>query len=150
MRLPDVARFCAGCGGPLPGVRVVRAGAPIWVLVLMWAGTAVTVCLALLYGIASSADLAPPGSGPPVGNTGSLRVAAGVVSAAAASLAAGHVIAAIGLMRGRPWSRPLATLVCATWGLTCVGLPIGLLAISAIWRPTQHRAAGSAPSPPSP
>jgi hypothetical protein len=68
-----------------------------------------------------------------------VRTTAAVFAVGAASLAVAHVVAAAGLMGRRTWARPLATLVCVSWGLTCVGLPVGLLAINAIWRARQRR-----------
>jgi hypothetical protein len=137
MRLPDAALFCAGCGLRLPRSQA----APVWVLVLFWLGAAATLWVAVLYG-ALAAGLLPAGGIPTGTDPGTLRSTTAMLAAAAASVFVAHLVAALGLMGGRPWSRPFATLVCVTWGLTCVGLPLGLLAVGALWRP---RNLGQAP-----
>jgi hypothetical protein len=107
------------------------------VLVLFWIGAAVVLGVAVVYGVAAAyPDLAAqPGQGARV------RVAATVVALCAASLFAGQVVAVIGLTVGRPWARPLATLVCVVWALTCVGLPVALLTANSIWRGGRRREA---------
>ena len=132
--LPARARFCARCGAALPGARPPAAAVvrpPVWVLALFWLGTAGTLLLALGYGLAA---LAPEGGGSPVGDEGRFRLTAAVITALALALAAAQLAAAIGLTGGFPWARVLATLVCVVWCLTCVGLPLALLALNSIWR----------------
>ncbi len=139
LALPPVARFCARCGAP-QGVAAARTGgAPVWLLVLLWLGAAGLLWIAALYGVIA-AGLISPGT---VGSTvdpAQVRPASAVVAACAGSLGAAHAIAALGLMGGRAWARTFATLVCVVWALTCVGLPVGLLGIAALWRP--RRTAG--------
>ena len=136
--LPRHARFCARCGAPLPAAP----GAPVWVLVLFWLGAAGALGVGVVYVVAAaSPDLAGAGQDP-----ARVRPAVALFAACFLSLAAAQVVAVIGLTIGRPWSRPLATLVCVAWSLTCVGLPVGLLAINAIWRPSP----GGATAGPSP
>jgi hypothetical protein len=135
--LPPVARFCARCGSPLGG-GAPGLGEPVWVVVLLWLGAAGLVVVAMIYGSVASGLVAvaavTPGNDP-----ATVRTTAAVFAVGAASLAVAHVAAAVGLMGRRTWARPLATLVCVSWGLTCVGLPVGLLAINAIWRARQRR-----------
>jgi len=142
LALPAHARFCARCGTALrPGEPVParrRAApppaAPAWLLALLWVGAAGLVVLAAVELIVAL-DVVPAealGAGTDVS---SVRGAAAVIAACAASLAVAHVAAAVGLMGGRTWARTFATMVCVVWALTCVGLPVGLLGITALWRP---------------
>jgi hypothetical protein len=133
--LPPVARFCARCGSPLGGAPVLRE--PVWVVVLLWLGAAGLAVVAMIYGSVASGLIAVGAVAPGTDPT-TVRTTAAVFAAGAASLAVAHVFSAFGLMGRRAWARPLATLVCVSWGLTCVGLPVGLLAINAIWR-ARHR-----------
>jgi hypothetical protein len=109
--------------------------------VLLWIGAAGLLGVAALYAILAL-DVVPPDSVDPGVDPGAVRSLAALVAAAAASLAAGHAAAAFGLTTSRPWGRVIATMVCVVWALTCVGLPVGLLGVSAMWR--------SRPVPPSP
>jgi len=146
--LPAGARFCARCGRPLSGAGMVTSHpppAPLWVLVLLWLGTVGLLLLVVVYGVVAI-GLAPIRSVPPGADRASVRAASTVVAVGAAVLCLAHGVAAAGLSARRAWSRPLATLVCATWTLTCVGLPVALLAIDAIWR--VRRDGGPAPVPP--
>lgn len=110
--------------------------APVWLLVLLWVGAAGLLWVAAVYTAVAlqvvPTDVVVPGQDP-----ASLRSAAGLVAACAASLSLAHVAAVLGLMGGRPWARTFATMVCVVWALTCVGLPVGLLGISALWRARQ-------------
>ena len=131
--LPPYARFCARCGAPQPAPAAWAErppGVPVWVLVLFWLGAAVALLVAIAYGVlAASPDVAGPG-----GDEARVRLPAAVIALCSVSLFAGQLAAAVGLTGGRPWARVLATLVCVAWCLTCVGLPLGLLALNAIWR----------------
>lgn len=152
--LPEHARFCARCGvaqtGTVPGGEPPAGGyrrpVPVWVLVLFWGGSIVPLILAGAY---ITAAISPP---------------AAVVKQAEASfvspqvpllLLAGfftvlvllQVAAAWGLTIERSWARPLATVVCAFWLLTCVGIPLGVGALVAIWSGPARR---PAPPPPPP
>jgi hypothetical protein len=99
-------------------------------LVLFWVGAALILGVALVYAVAAAfPDLAAqPGQGSRV------QVAATVVALGAGSLFVGQLLAVIGLTVGWAWGRPLATLVCVAWALTCVGLPVALLVLNSIWR----------------
>jgi hypothetical protein len=145
--LPVGARFCARCGRPLPATEMVVARsprAPLWVLVLLWLGAAGLLVVAVVYGVVA-VGLAPVRSVAPGTDPASVRAASAVLAGGAASLCLAHGVAAVALLARRSWSRPLATLVCATWILTCIGLPVGLLAIDAIWR--SRRDVGPEPVP---
>jgi hypothetical protein len=146
MDLPGHARFCARCGVRQPGARLAAPAAPrpgLWVLVLFWIGTAAVLGIALVYGVAAAfPDLAAQESG----DASRVRVAATVVALCAGSLFLGQLLATIGLTAGWPWARPLATLVCVVWALTCVGLPVALLALNSIWKGRRRPAAPTAPN----
>jgi hypothetical protein len=103
---------------------------PVWVLVLFWLGAAAVLGVAVVYGVAAAfPDLAAQS-----GQGSNVRVAATVVTLCAASVFVAQLLAVIGLTVGAPWARPLATLVCVVWALTCIGLPVALLAVNSIWR----------------
>ena len=103
----------------------------------------VSFALAALYTVLARTPTLPAQSG----DVGQLRLAATVFALCFASLFVGHVLAAVGLTVGWSWARLLATLVCVVWCLTCVGLPIGLLVLNAIWRGRPRPAAAAAPPP---
>jgi len=152
LALPAYARFCARCGTRLRAdarpASSPRESAPVWLQVLLWLGAGGLFWIAVSY-LALAAGWIPPsyiGTGVDVR---ALRGTASLIAACAGSLAVAHVVAAIGLAANRPWSRTFTTLVCVLWALTCVGLPVGLLGISALWR--SRGAAGSVgPAAPSP
>ncbi|HXM58047.1 MAG TPA: zinc ribbon domain-containing protein [Candidatus Dormibacteraeota bacterium] len=139
LALPQRARFCVRCGARLapaaPRPEVAEsARAPVWLLTLLWLGAAGLLTVAATY-LAIALDVVPPDALGAGADVRSVRGAAGLVAACAASLSAGHLAAALGLMGSRSWGRTLTTMVCVVWALTCVGLPLGLLGISAMWRP---------------
>ncbi|HKF16316.1 MAG TPA: hypothetical protein VKF14_03825 [Candidatus Dormibacteraeota bacterium] len=107
--------------------------APIWLQVLLWLGAGALFWIAVTY-LALAAGWIPPASIGTGVDVGALRGAASLFAVCAGSLAVAHAVAAIGLARNRPWSRTLATMVCVVWALTCVGVPVGLLGINALWR----------------
>ncbi len=131
--LPAGARFCARCGARL-GAGSAAGGRPApWVLLLFWLGTGALLVLALVYAaLLASPDIA--GTASAGADPGQVRVGATVVALCAVSLFLAQLAAAVGLTTGRAWARLLATLVCVTWCLTCLGLPLGLLALNSIWR----------------
>ena len=103
---------------------------PAWVLVLFWLGAALVLGLAVVYGVAAAfPDLAAQS-----GQGSKVQVAATVVGLCAASVFVAQLLAVIGLTVGASWARPLATLVCVVWALTCIGLPVAVLAVNSIWR----------------
>jgi hypothetical protein len=108
-------------------------------------GAGALLSLAGLYGALAAGLVSAAGLG---GGTdaSSLRGTATLIALCAASLGIAHGVAALGLMGSRPWARTFATMVCVVWALTCVGLPIGLLAINALWRP----GTGAGPGDPAP
>jgi hypothetical protein len=162
LALPPEARFCARCGaqlpaalpGPAAAIAAVAAAmplAPVWLLALLWVGAGALLWVAALYAALASGVLSP-GSLDPSVDPASVRPVAGLVAAGAAVLCLAHAGAAVGLMTGRAWARTFATLVCVLWSLTCIGLPLGLLGITALWRPRTGRRPGaeaptSRPSP---
>ena len=141
MQLPDFARFCARCGKRLPFSR--GQVAPLWVLVLFWIGTAAALAVTLAYAVAV-ADPSLPAQGV---DPGQLRTVAGVVALLAGCLFAAQLVTSVGLTLGRPWARSMATLVCVAWALTCLGLPLSVFALSAIWRPLKPDRPAPAPPP---
>jgi hypothetical protein len=138
--LPARARFCARCGLPLTPLgsgAAARALAPVWLLALLWLGAGLLFAVAVLY-TALALGAVPREAIPPGTDLAALRAGAALVAAMAASLAMAHAAAALGLMAGRAWARPFTTMVCVVWGLTCVGLPVALLGINALWRGQPH------------
>jgi|SRR5262252_3298401 len=139
LSLPAHARFCARCGTRLradaaPGPIRPAPTAPVWLQVLLWLGAVALFWIALIY-VALAAGLisaAAVGGGVDVST---LRGTASVIAVCAGSLASAHAVAAFGLGTKRPWARQFATLVCVVWLLSCIGLPVGLLAINSLWRP---------------
>jgi hypothetical protein len=130
LSLPPHANFCAWCGSPLP--RAGRVAAPAWLLVLFWIGTALAAAGAVIYTvIAFSPDVPAQTPGGPDARAGAV-----VLAIVAGALACVQLPAVIGLTAGRSWARPLATVVCIVWSLTCIGLPLSLLALNTIWRST--------------
>jgi hypothetical protein len=135
LALPPVARFCARCGARLTPVAPAAPAevAPVWLLALLWVGGAGLLSVTALYAVLA-AGLIQPGQVDPSVDPAQVRPTAALVAACAGSLCAAHGAAAIGLMTRRPWARTFATMVCVVWALTCVGLPVGLLGIAALWR----------------
>jgi hypothetical protein len=118
-----------------PRVSRPPGAAPVWLQAVLWIGAAGTFWVAVLYGIFAVGLVTPQAVGAGVGqDAASLRSAAILVAACAASLSVAHLAAAIGLLTSRPWARTFTTMVCVVWALTCIGLPIGLLGITALWR----------------
>jgi zinc-ribbon domain len=145
LALPPVARFCARCGTRLaPGAAPAPAGmAPVWLLALLWVGAAGLLAVAASYA-ALALGVIRPGQIDPSVDPAQVRPTSAVVAVCAASLSIAHGVAALGLMGRRAWARTFATLVCVVWALTCVGLPLGLLGIAALWRPRRAaRAVGT-------
>ena len=105
----------------------------MWLQVLLWLGAGALFWIAVSY-LAFAAGLISPAAVGARGDVRALRVTASVIAVCAGSLAVAHAVAGFGLAVSRPWARTFATLVCVVWALTCVGMPIGLLAISAMWR----------------
>ena len=143
--LPPHARFCARCGvaQPAPAALPEEApGFPGWVLVLFWLGAAVALLVAIVYAVVA----ASPGVAGPGGDDARVRLPAAVIALCSASLFVGQLAAAVGLTGARPWARVLATLVCVAWCLTCLGLPLGLLALNAIWRSRPAPAPANSPT----
>ena len=112
-------------------------------LVLFWLGTVASLAVALAYTLALVIpDLPVEGVDP-----GQLRRVAGIVAAAAASLFVAQLITSVGLTLGRSWAKGMATLICVAWALTCLGLPLSVFALSAIWRPLKQGRPAAAPPP---
>ncbi|HSR23051.1 MAG TPA: hypothetical protein VLW53_05845, partial [Candidatus Eisenbacteria bacterium] len=130
------ARFCARCGARVaPAAPAGRPpAAPVWLLALLWLGAAGLLWVAALY-VAVALGAVPSRALGTGADTASVQGGAAVVAACAASLCLAHLAAALGLMGDRAWARAFATMVCVVWALTCVGLPVGLLGINALWRP---------------
>ena len=131
LALPNVARFCARCGKRLPLTR--GQVPPVWVLILFWLGTAAALLISLAYTLALLIpDLSARGV-----DSRQLRAVAGVVAAVAGCLFVAQLVTSVGLTLGKSWAKGWATLVCVAWALTCVGLPLSVLALNAIWRPVR-------------
>ena len=144
LALPARARFCARCGARLRD----RGPVPVWLLTLLWLGAGGLVWVTAVY-LAVALDVVPADALGAGTDVSSVRGAAALIAVCAASLSLAHLAAVLGLMAGRPWARTFATMVCVVWALTCVGLPVGLLGINALWRARRGSAepATSRPSP---
>ena len=128
LQLPAHARFCARCGTRLPATRVPGA-ANIWILILFGFGAALGALVALIYVvIAITPDLPASGLDPE-----RVRATAIALALVGASICVLQMAALVGLALGRDWARMLATIVCVAWSLTCIGLPLSLAVISALW-----------------
>lgn len=138
LALPPHARFCARCGTPQPhpaGLPPGRAGRrfPTWLPALLAGGAGLSLLVAALYaGLAAQPGLA--GASPAGADVARLRLASAGVAAVAAAFFGLQVVAAVGLVRGRDWGRTAGTLACVVWALTCIGLPLALLGLGALWR----------------
>jgi hypothetical protein len=115
----------------------------VWLLVLLWLGAAVLLWIATLYAVIAVGVISPGTLGPSV-DPAQVRPLSAVLAAGAGSLGAAHAVAALGLMGDRVWARTFATLVCVVWALSCVGLPVGMLGIAALWRPRRPTGTGAA------
>jgi hypothetical protein len=103
------------------------------VLVLLYAGAAVPLFLGLVYTVAA-AD-------PRLANQPGSGYTDATVQSSATSFAvtllvvfAAQLAAALGLTFNQAWGRVLATFVCLAWMVTLIGIPVSILALSAIWR----------------
>jgi hypothetical protein len=134
LQLPSYARFCARCGARLPTLRAL-GGSQIWILILFGFGAAIGALVALIYAvIAVMPDL--PASGLDPTRVRATAIALTLVGLAVCVL---QLAAIVGLALGRDWGRTLATVACVAWGLTCVGLPVSLAVLSALWAPKTAR-----------
>ena len=136
--LPAHARFCARCGTRLradaaEGLTYHAPAAPVWLQVLLWLGAGALFWIALIYVALAAGLISTAGVGGGV-DVSTLRGTASVIAVCAGSLALAHAVAAFGLATRRPWARTFVTLVCVVWLLSCIGLPVGLLAINSLWR----------------
>jgi hypothetical protein len=120
--------------------------APAWLLVLLGLGAGATLWVTAIY-LAVAAGVVPRDMLGPGVDPASVQGAAALVAACAGSLCLAHLAALVGLMRGRPWARTFATMVCVVWSLSCIGLPVGLLGISALWRPRPEAVRTPRPPP---
>src|SRR5215471_4074878 len=133
LALPAYARCCTRLRADAPPASTPRESAPVWLQVLLWVGAGGLFWIAVSY-LALAAGWIPAASIGSGVDVGAFRGTASLIAAGAGSLAVAHAVAAIGLAAHRPWSRTFTTLVCVVWALSCVGLPVGLLGISALWR----------------
>jgi len=113
------------------------------VLILFWLGTAVALAVALAYTLI----LFIPGLLAENIDPGQLRALAGVVVAIAGLMFIAQFVTSLGLTLGKSWAKAMATLICVVWALTCFGLPLSVLALSAIWRPLKPPEPAAAPPP---
>jgi hypothetical protein len=138
LALPPYARFCARCGTPQPhpfGLPHRPAGRrfPTWLLAMLAGGAGLSLLVAVFYaGLAAQPGLA--GISPAASDRVRLRLTSAALALVAAAFFGLQVVAVVGLARGRPWGRTAGTLACGVWALTCIGLPIALLGLSALWR----------------
>lgn len=107
-------------------------GNAAWLLILFGVAIPVAAAVALIYGVIA-VDPNTPGQGGVDANT--LRTFSAAIALVFAGIALLHGGALYGLLRGREWGRVTATIACVTWGFTCIGLPVALLALNSLWRP---------------
>lgn len=125
-----------GPGAPM--VRPAPAGRrsiPVWLLVLFWAGAVIPFLLGLIYVVAAAnPHLAnPPRSGY---SDATVQSSATTFAVVLLVVCAAQVVGALGLTLNQLWGRLVATFVCVVWMLTLIGLPVSVIALSAIWRRT--------------
>ena len=95
-------------------------------------GETMLLVAAIYAGIAAAPGL-PPGA--PTGfDETQLRLTSLVIAVVALAFFALQLVAVVGLARGRSWAQMPATLACVVWALTCIGLPLALLGLNALWR----------------
>ena len=124
LELPSEALFCARCGIRLPG----RTTAPAWwVFALFSVGAFLTFYSAVSMVASFYLD-------PTLSTDQSKRFAGYLVVAFSSLLWGAQIAAIIGMARSRPWGRLLATVACAGWVLTCVGVPVSILVLRELWR----------------
>ena len=134
MILPAGARFCAQCGVPQ---RQSARPVAVWVVVVFGIGVVVTALVATTYSaIALFPSAASSNLDPSTLRTGSM-----ILGAAVGLLCILQSVAIAGLVRGREWGRAVATAACVVWSITCVGLPVAILVLNALWRPSPPKAA---------
>ncbi len=96
-------------------------------------GAGLSLLVAVFYaGLAAQPSLA--GVTPAGTDVARLRLTSAALAMVAAAFFGLQVVAVVGLARARPWGRTVGTLACGVWALTCIGLPIALLGLSALWR----------------
>lgn len=105
---------------------------PLWIILLFWLGSAVPLVLGLTYLVAWVAP-----SEQMVQLTGAtaaqLRVTAGVATIYCTVLLVVQLVAALGLTLARDWARPVASVACALWTITCIGIPVCVAVLTTIW-----------------
>jgi hypothetical protein len=136
LELPERARYCARCGIRQPGGAAGSPGSrrqpSIWLVLLFWAGCLLPLVLVLAYMVSWIApDPALAGSWGITPDQFQMTSAALTIFFFLVLLL--QVTAAWGLTASRSWGRVMGTVVCALWMLTCVGIPISVAALVAIW-----------------
>ena len=127
MILPANARFCARCGVAQP--QVTRPVA-VWVIVVFGVGVVVTALVATTY---SAIALFPSAAGSNLDPV-TLRTGSTILGVGVGMLCILQSVAIAGLVRSREWGRVAATAACVLWSITCVGLPVAIFVLNALWR----------------
>lgn len=130
--------FAPGLQGAPRGASMPhRRGAPVWLLVLLYAGAVLPLFFGLDFVLAAfEPHLANrAGSGY---TDAQVRSSATMFAVALLVLFAAQLVAALGLTFNQPWGRVVATFVCIAWMLTLVGIPVSVLALSTIWRRSER------------
>jgi hypothetical protein len=141
LQLPERARFCARCGLRLPESARGRGGVAspaarlqpsVWLVLLFWVGCLLPLVLILAYLVSWIAP--DPSLARTAGlTTDQFQLGSAVFTTFFVLLLLLQVVAASGLTSARKWGKVLATVVCALWMLTCVGIPVSIAALVAIW-----------------
>jgi len=125
--LPVHARFCARCGSPQAAPRPT---VDTWVMVIFGLGVVVSALVAILY---SAIALYPSAASTSL-DPATLRAGSVILASALGILCLLQSAAIVGLIRGREWGRVVATGACVIWSLTCIGVPVAVLVLMALWR----------------
>ncbi|MGH7910747.1 MAG: hypothetical protein ACREOV_03415, partial [Candidatus Dormibacteraceae bacterium] len=100
-----------------------------------WVGALVPLFFGLVYTIAA---LVPGLAEEPGISAAELQETAAFLAAALFMLVVVQVVGGIGLLLGRMWGRIVATVVCAVWMVTVIGIPLSVLALATMWRRTER------------
>lgn len=110
-----------------------RRTVPIWVLILLYAGASLPLFLGLVYTVAAADPHLANRAGSGYSDA-SVQSSATTFAVTLLVVFAAQLAAAVGLTFNQPWGRVLATFVCLAWMVTLIGIPVSVLALSAIWQ----------------
>ena len=101
-------------------------------ILLFWLGSVIPLVLGLTYVVAwvapSQQMIQLTGA-----TTTQLRLTAAVATIYCMVLLVVQLAAALGLTMARDWARPVASVACALWTVTCVAIPVCIAVLTTIW-----------------